>query len=286
MTIHERLRSARRDAGYASAVAAAREFGRPVGTYSCHENGSRGIKLDVVERYARAFDVDPLWLFHGNIDASLSERANKQFMEFIQRTVPELKKLRAATTPQDQIRLAIEEGIISRFNIWGESVEAVTQQVFGSGTDAPAPSEEYADSPADTVRAKVVALAAVVGSGADSASEEVIGSVWFNREWLKGRGIDAVDCAVLGLQGRPNWPTLPDGYALLVDRSRTEGIPGEDFVFRAQDGLVVKSIIAPADDEGWLLKEALTSEPEPYPDDSDVVGLIVWAGRMTVETEK
>ncbi len=65
MTIHERLKSARIRAGFGSAAAAAEGFGWPVGTYCGHENGSRGIRLAVAERYAQAFRVSDVWLVNG-----------------------------------------------------------------------------------------------------------------------------------------------------------------------------------------------------------------------------
>ena len=286
MTIHERLRSARQDAGYASAAAAAKAFGWPIGTYSCHENGSRGIKLDVMERYARAFEVDPLWLLHGDIDELFAKRFAKHINEVVQRMQPELEEMHAQTTLLETIRNEIEAGRLSRFNMWGETIEAITQQLFGPGEAALAPDAENRNVSAQAHRAKIVALASVVGGGADAVSEKVVGYVWFGREWLKSRGIDAANCAVIGVRGAPTWPKLPDGYSILVDRSRTEGIPGEDFVYRTQNGLVIKSVIASPDGEGWLLREVFASEPEPYLGDADNCGLIVWAGRVIVETDK
>ena len=65
MTPHERLRQSRKEAGYANASAAADAFGWPRGTYLGHENGSRGIRFEVAQRYGRAFRTDPYWLLMG-----------------------------------------------------------------------------------------------------------------------------------------------------------------------------------------------------------------------------
>lgn len=50
----ERLRRARIAKGYATAADAARAFGWPEVTYQAHGNGTRGIRPDVADKYARA----------------------------------------------------------------------------------------------------------------------------------------------------------------------------------------------------------------------------------------
>ena len=58
----ERLRHARRTAGYARALDAVLAFGWNRSTYYGHENGRRGITLDRLTAYARAFQVEEAWL--------------------------------------------------------------------------------------------------------------------------------------------------------------------------------------------------------------------------------
>lgn len=53
----ERLRQLRRDRGFATAAEAARAFGWSDVTYTSHENGTRGIRKDAAQRYAKAFGV-------------------------------------------------------------------------------------------------------------------------------------------------------------------------------------------------------------------------------------
>ncbi|XBQ17405.1 MAG: XRE family transcriptional regulator [Oceanicaulis sp.] len=62
---NERLKRARRDAGYDTAAAAAERFGWKRFTYFAHENGTRGLRKDAAERYARAFKVSAAWLLTG-----------------------------------------------------------------------------------------------------------------------------------------------------------------------------------------------------------------------------
>jgi phage repressor protein C with HTH and peptisase S24 domain len=63
--IHDRLRWARKRAGYASAADAARALKLPYGTYSGHENSGRGIPRDSIVRYAKKFKVRGDWLLTG-----------------------------------------------------------------------------------------------------------------------------------------------------------------------------------------------------------------------------
>lgn len=63
--VHERLAQARKEAGYASASAAARALDVKEPTYIGHENGHRDLKREVAERYARKFHVSLEWLLTG-----------------------------------------------------------------------------------------------------------------------------------------------------------------------------------------------------------------------------
>lgn len=53
----ERLQKARKKAGYETAAEAARAYGWGVSTYISHENGTRGIRPQVAERYGKAFKL-------------------------------------------------------------------------------------------------------------------------------------------------------------------------------------------------------------------------------------
>jgi phage repressor protein C with HTH and peptisase S24 domain len=58
----ERLKKARKDAGYESAQDAADAFGWNPPAYRHHENGTRGFGADAAKRYGRAFKVRAGWL--------------------------------------------------------------------------------------------------------------------------------------------------------------------------------------------------------------------------------
>lgn len=65
MDLHERLATARKQAGFANVRDAAKALGVPYPTYAGHENGSSGFRADKGELYARRFKVRFEWLMAG-----------------------------------------------------------------------------------------------------------------------------------------------------------------------------------------------------------------------------
>ena len=72
---HDRLAIARRNAGFENATEAARAFAWNENTYRSHENGERGLRLAIAERYARAFDASAAWLLTGEGASDAAARA-------------------------------------------------------------------------------------------------------------------------------------------------------------------------------------------------------------------
>ena len=70
----DRLQRARQHAGYATTRAAAAAFGWNPNTYKSHENGKRGIRRDMAERYGRAFGVSPAWILTGENPPDFAEQ--------------------------------------------------------------------------------------------------------------------------------------------------------------------------------------------------------------------
>lgn len=70
---HERLAIARRKAGYGTATDAARAFGWNENTYRSHENGERGLKRSVAERYARAFRTSAAYILFAEDSEDVEE---------------------------------------------------------------------------------------------------------------------------------------------------------------------------------------------------------------------
>ena len=66
MDINERLRHARKEAGFETAAAAAAGLGVPYPTYAGHENGYKGaFRRDEAVKYAKKFRVNLDWLLTG-----------------------------------------------------------------------------------------------------------------------------------------------------------------------------------------------------------------------------
>lgn len=67
-TANARLRAAREQAGYATAVDAADAMSMPRSTYIGHENGHRGFPAARAPQYARKFRTTPEWLLYGRAE--------------------------------------------------------------------------------------------------------------------------------------------------------------------------------------------------------------------------
>lgn len=65
---NDRLKQARKSAGYRSAQAAADALGIAYPTYAGHENGARAFDIDAARHYAQRFKVDLEWLLTGKGD--------------------------------------------------------------------------------------------------------------------------------------------------------------------------------------------------------------------------
>lgn len=156
------------------------------------------------------------------------------------------------------------------------------ERLRARAADAALASANDADDVPGARPVDVVELAAAAGGGADAASEEVVGRLWFRRDWLDRRGIDPARCAVIGVTGESMEPTLPDGCSILVDRARTRRRRGRVYVLRTGDGLIAKRA-GKDDGGGWLLESDHPAwEPVPWPDDAEVVGEVVWAARSLI----
>lgn len=62
---YERLQQARMAAGFETPKAASDYFGWNEHTYKSHDNGTRGLKRSIAEKYGAAFKVSPAWLLTG-----------------------------------------------------------------------------------------------------------------------------------------------------------------------------------------------------------------------------
>ena len=128
----------------------------------------------------------------------------------------------------------------------------------------------------------MVELAAAAGGGADVASEEVVGCVWFRQDWLDGRGLDPSQCAVIRISGESMEPLLSEGASILVDRKRRRRIENRIFVVRTDDGLIVKRAGRSGDGRWQLLSEHPSWAPAPWPPGAETIGQAIWTARSLV----
>ena len=112
--------------------------------------------------------------------------------------------------------------------------------------------------------------------------EEIIGCVWFRRDWLEGRNLDPAQCVVIRVQGESMEPLLHQNASILVDRRRTRRQEDQVYVVRTGDGVVVKRA-GRDEDGGWqLLSEHPSWGPASWPPDADTIGQVVWVARSLV----
>jgi transcriptional regulator with XRE-family HTH domain len=77
----ERLRNARKKAGYDSVAAASEAFGIKIPTLTSHENGTREFDVQAAQRYARAFKVSPAWLLALDNEPAPTQWINAKTLE-------------------------------------------------------------------------------------------------------------------------------------------------------------------------------------------------------------
>ena len=94
-TPSDRLKAARRAAGFGSASQAAEAMGVPLATYQQHENGIRGFPAGRAERYARFFHVKPEWLLYGRGDEPAGQAGDLPGLRPVTRYVPVIGSVQA-----------------------------------------------------------------------------------------------------------------------------------------------------------------------------------------------
>ena len=86
MSMNDRLKSARKAAGFSTATAAIDHFDWKSSAYRAHENGQNSFKVDDATKYGKAYGVSAAWLLTG---------------EGISPTAGELKKASSSKQPKD-----------------------------------------------------------------------------------------------------------------------------------------------------------------------------------------
>lgn len=94
---NERLREARKRAGYRSAAAAARRFGWTESTYASHENGQTPVPKEEAVIYAKAFKVrgGASFIVYGDNPPNKGQEAKTRLAELVEKMPPVLEDLAA-----------------------------------------------------------------------------------------------------------------------------------------------------------------------------------------------
>ena len=146
-------------------------------------------------------------------------------------------------------------------------------------------TRELVSRPGSVLGARYVELYemdSAAGGGCTFREAKIKGYAAFQAQWLNRRGLNASQCAIIGVRGESMEPTLPDGCSIMVARDRRRRSNGHIFVIATDGGLIVKR--AGRDQTGrWQL---VSNHPSwnslPWPNDAPIEGEVVWMGRSFI----
>ncbi len=268
--------------------------------------------MDVAERYARALNVDPVWLLRGDVGPTLSEHIAKDLMEAAQ----QIRALRGKPSPfaaaLEEVEREIKSGKMQEAShLMAEAIHAAAREVVAIKSREEAAGAHASDvvlaaqaSSASTLEnagalavgvvpegvtdvpgarpVRMAEVGAAAGDGAYNLDEApVIGPLWFRRDWIDSQGIDPTQAAVISVRNESMEPTLTPGCKILIDRNRRRRRVGHIYVITTADGLIVKRM-GKDEDGGWLLVSDNDSPdwPDlPWPSEATVIGEVKWMAR-------
>ncbi len=241
--IGNRLKAARKAAGFSSAKNATIALGINYRTYIGHENGNRGIGREMLELYASRFNVTIDWLLSGRKDA-VTNRYKRQIDEKLN-FIMEATGWRQKDLAE---KLSVTQACISRWfsgaDPRGEHRDKITE-IYNAITgkreitgNTQIPSKSY------------VPLMGYVGAGAKIKPD--IGEMPPD-----GLGVVAVpfsmpaDMVAFRVRGDLMLPVYREGHIIIVYRNQTkplEAFYGEEAVVQTSDGRrFIKTIMRGAD---------------------------------------
>lgn len=126
-------------------------------------------------------------------------------------------------------------------------------------------------------------IGASAGPGGHAEDSKPQGEMGFDPKWLRGLGTGGENLSLIQVAGDSMSPTLADGDDIMVDRDDAgarvrDGI----YVLRVDDVLVVKRLGLNPVARRITIKSDNVSYPDfpdCNPDDINVIGRVVWAGR-------
>lgn len=153
----------------------------------------------------------------------------------------------------------------------------VNESLFGGPRPRPQPAEGLIAIPRFDIRASA-------GHGAFTEGEVPVAHLGFDQRFLNQLcSARASDLSIIRVRGDSMYPTLADGDDIMVDRS-VAGTRLQDgiYVLRRDDTLTVKRIaVHPGTKRITISSDnaSYPSWPDCDPEEVDVIGRVVWAGR-------
>jgi len=124
---------------------------------------------------------------------------------------------------------------------------------------------------------------ASAGPGTMPTSELADGIMALDRRFLRDQGAVPEQCAVIWARGDSMMPTIPDGSALVVDRSQVDVADGCIMVLNVAGSLLVKRVQRLTSGEIRLISDNRDYEPEVLAqhqlEQLRVIGRVVYFGR-------
>jgi len=149
---------------------------------------------------------------------------------------------------------------------------------FPVASDIGSIDDKYAFIPQYTAKA-------AAGLGCENPHVESVATLAFKRDWLRMKGANPKNLAVIYADGESMWPTINDHDVLLIDTSRIEPVDGQVFVLTAVDGVIVKRLVRTALG-GWIIRSD-NDDKEEYRDriplradnnEHRIIGKVIWRG--------
>lgn len=229
--IGNRLKAARKAAGFLSATEAATALGMNYRTYAGHENGNRGISRNTLELYAKRFGVTTDWLLSGRKDA-----VGNRYKRKIDEKLSFIMKATGWRQADLAEKLSVTQACISRWfsgaDPRGEHRDKITE-IYNAITgkmeitgNTQIPSKSY------------VPLMGYVGAGAKIEPD-------FGEMPPDGLGVVAVpfpmpaDMVAFRVRGDLMLPVYREGHIIIVRRKQIkplEAFYGEEAVVQTSDG--------------------------------------------------
>lgn len=121
------------------------------------------------------------------------------------------------------------------------------------------------------------------GHGSLAGDETPTRELAFRRKWLRFRGLNENDLALVFARGDSMEPTISDNETVMVDTSEKELRDGHIYVIRNGDHLLVKRIQTLWNDGFQLLSDNKEYPPQEIPksdiENLEVIGKVVWVGK-------